>query len=468
MVIGWLRPVILLPLAMLAGLTPGQLESILAHELAHVRRHDYLMNLLQTLVETFLFYHPAVWWISRRMRLERERCCDDAAVRLSGDRIGYAEALAAVSEVRGLAPAPAATGTRGGRELIGRIGRILGVPGRNSFLACASGFNARSAVAALAVVLLVAISIALHVSTQGKASEDRAGATFNLDDAKSPPGNASIVTVIELVDKDDVPPGLYAGVPFHTSDDDPGAKWVYELAMEEHALAAEYHKAGMDRQRHNDFAMPMMPELGGRLSGVYPAKGTLEVAEQFVRDKTVTVRLRYIDEDKRIGGYPVTSVSGDKPEKSVYLFGGMPADLPPGEYTVNLELDEYVRQGDKLVLAPKTKTRHSERLSCTWTVPAKTEAKVLFDAFPSGLRGGNPDISRSTLNVVVSAPQAAPATVRAHSILRNTDHDVLVLPIKVENKSSVPVPGRARPRMGRRRMAAHESLCLGAGSRRTP
>ena len=68
-VIGWIKPVVLLPASALAGLSPQQLEAILAHELAHIRRHDYLVNLLQTLVETLLFYHPAVWWLSRRIRV---------------------------------------------------------------------------------------------------------------------------------------------------------------------------------------------------------------------------------------------------------------------------------------------------------------------------------------------------------------------------------------------------------------
>lgn len=77
-VIGWLRPVILLPSRTLLGLTAQQLEVVLAHELAHIRRHDYLVNLLQTVIETLLFYHPAVWWVSRQVRLEREHCCDDS------------------------------------------------------------------------------------------------------------------------------------------------------------------------------------------------------------------------------------------------------------------------------------------------------------------------------------------------------------------------------------------------------
>ena len=77
-----------------ASLTPAQVEAILAHELAHIRRHDYAVNVLQTLAETLLFYHPAVWWVSKRIRVEREHCCDDIAVAICGDPIGYAQALA--------------------------------------------------------------------------------------------------------------------------------------------------------------------------------------------------------------------------------------------------------------------------------------------------------------------------------------------------------------------------------------
>ena len=84
-VIGWLRPVILVPASALAGLAPHQMEAVLAHELAHIRRHDYLVNLLQSVVETLFFYHPAVWYLSRRVRLERENCCDDDAVAVVGD-----------------------------------------------------------------------------------------------------------------------------------------------------------------------------------------------------------------------------------------------------------------------------------------------------------------------------------------------------------------------------------------------
>ncbi|MGH9239641.1 MAG: M56 family metallopeptidase, partial [Vicinamibacterales bacterium] len=89
-VIGWLRPLILLPPATLLGVTTTQLDAVLAHELAHIRRHDYLVNIVQMVAETLLFYHPAVWWVSNRLRIERELCCDDEAVRVCGDATAYA------------------------------------------------------------------------------------------------------------------------------------------------------------------------------------------------------------------------------------------------------------------------------------------------------------------------------------------------------------------------------------------
>ena len=125
-VVGWLRPVILVPASAFAGLTPQQLEAILAHELAHVRRHDYLINLLQAVVETLLFYHPAVWWVSSQVRQERESCCDDLAVSVCGDRLGYARALAALEGLR--TPSPRLAMSADGGSLLRRIRRLAGAP----------------------------------------------------------------------------------------------------------------------------------------------------------------------------------------------------------------------------------------------------------------------------------------------------------------------------------------------------
>lgn len=124
MVVGWLRPVILLPASSLSGLTPAQLEAILAHELAHVRRYDYLVNVFQNLIETLMFYHPAVWWISRNIREDREHCCDDLVMRVCRDRMIYARALFRLEEMRGLPGRLALPAS--GAPLLQRIRRLMG------------------------------------------------------------------------------------------------------------------------------------------------------------------------------------------------------------------------------------------------------------------------------------------------------------------------------------------------------
>ena len=126
MVLGLLRPVVLVPAGALAGLDPAQLQAILAHELAHVRRHDYLVNLAQRAVENLLFYHPAIWWISARIREERENACDEAAVDVTGDARTYVLALANLEESRHTAAGPALAATGG--NLIRRVRRLLRQP----------------------------------------------------------------------------------------------------------------------------------------------------------------------------------------------------------------------------------------------------------------------------------------------------------------------------------------------------
>lgn len=129
-VIGWLRPVILVPASALTGLSAAQLEALLAHELGHIKRYDYLVNLLQTAVETLLFYHPAVWWLSSQIRQEREHCCDDLAVATCGNVLVYARALAELEHLRSVAPQLAVAANGG--VLMRRIQRLIGSPARAS------------------------------------------------------------------------------------------------------------------------------------------------------------------------------------------------------------------------------------------------------------------------------------------------------------------------------------------------
>jgi len=145
--LGWLRPVILLPACALAGLAPQQLEAILAHELAHIRRGDFLVNLLQSLVEVALFYHPAVWWLSARIRHERELCCDDVAASLCGDPLILARALTDLEALRESAsPSPHLALAANGGSLMHRIRHLLqpALPASNAARAAALALLAAS------------------------------------------------------------------------------------------------------------------------------------------------------------------------------------------------------------------------------------------------------------------------------------------------------------------------------------
>jgi hypothetical protein len=144
-VVGWLRPVVLMPIAM-AGLPPQYIKTLLAHELAHVRRHDYIVNMLQRVGETVLFYHPAVWWISEQIRVEREMCCDDIVVATEGDVLVYARALTELESIRQREHAVLAAN---GPSLLHRIRRLLGhtltawqlLPGPSAIIAIAVVFG---------------------------------------------------------------------------------------------------------------------------------------------------------------------------------------------------------------------------------------------------------------------------------------------------------------------------------------
>ena len=121
-VLGWFRPVVLIPLSAMSGLSAAQLEAIIAHELAHIHRYDALVNLFQIAIETVLFYHPAVWWMNRVIRAERENCCDDIAVSVCGNATEYARALATMSSAR-----PGWVLAANGGALKSRVSRLLGV-----------------------------------------------------------------------------------------------------------------------------------------------------------------------------------------------------------------------------------------------------------------------------------------------------------------------------------------------------
>jgi uncharacterized protein (TIGR03435 family) len=167
-VIGWLRPVVLVPVGALGGLPAEHVEALLLHELAHIRRHDYLINILQSVAEALLFYHPAVWWVSGHIRAERELCCDDLAVSISGDVLTYAQALAQLESYR---PAHfgAALAANGG-TLANRIARLLGQSRPMAPIGLGPG--------------LLAIAVLLGTTTYGLFAQSNAHPAFEVASVK--------------------------------------------------------------------------------------------------------------------------------------------------------------------------------------------------------------------------------------------------------------------------------------------
>lgn len=160
---GWLKPVVLLPAQAMTGLSMAQIDALVAHELAHIKRHDYLVNLLQSAIETLLFYHPAVWLLSRRIRHERELCCDDMAIAACGDdRLTYASALADLESLR-QEPEPMLAANGG--SLLTRVRRILApddvqtVRGKGHWMA------------GIGILLIALIAVPINVS-RARASAD--------------------------------------------------------------------------------------------------------------------------------------------------------------------------------------------------------------------------------------------------------------------------------------------------------
>lgn len=163
MVVGVLKPVLLLPVGLITHLSTREIEAVLAHELAHIKRHDYAVNLLQSLVEVLYFFHPALWWLSARVREEREHCCDDLAVAAcGGDGRILAQALARVEELRlthmEQTPTLAMAFASKRQHLLHRVRRMLGVPTRP--------FVSNGSLAGLTLATLLLMSVSVYAVQQ--------------------------------------------------------------------------------------------------------------------------------------------------------------------------------------------------------------------------------------------------------------------------------------------------------------
>ena len=178
-VVGWLQPFVLVPVSAISGLSPDQLRAVLAHELAHIRRYDYLVNLIQAVIESLLFYHPAVWWLSRRMRDEREFCCDDIAVRVCGDSVCYARALSSLVSMRDEEPIPALASTGG--SLMNRIRRLVAVRPATATRPGAATVAMLAVVAATVAISSLAFAVPAERAAQLPAIAEEAEALASID-----------------------------------------------------------------------------------------------------------------------------------------------------------------------------------------------------------------------------------------------------------------------------------------------
>jgi bla regulator protein blaR1 len=132
MMMGVLKPMILIPASLLTGLSNSQLEVIIAHELAHIKRHDYLLNGVQSLIEVLYFFHPAMWLLSAQIRIERENCCDDMAIAACGNKILLAKTLVQLQETMTVPHFAMAFGKKQ-NPLLARIQRIVGLSSGSTF-----------------------------------------------------------------------------------------------------------------------------------------------------------------------------------------------------------------------------------------------------------------------------------------------------------------------------------------------
>jgi beta-lactamase regulating signal transducer with metallopeptidase domain len=160
-VIGFLKPVLLIPVSFFTGVESTYIDAIILHELAHIKRYDYLVNIIQLVVETLGFFHPAVWWISNRIRRERENCCDDYAVEILGDRLIYVKSLVQLEEMR---QQPSFITAANGSSLSYRVSRLLGIKS-NIYGSPLFNFAAASIVA---LFLITSLGFVMTNSNDGK------------------------------------------------------------------------------------------------------------------------------------------------------------------------------------------------------------------------------------------------------------------------------------------------------------
>jgi beta-lactamase regulating signal transducer with metallopeptidase domain len=216
-VMGVLKPLVLLPTSIVSGLSVGQLELLLAHELAHIKRRDYLVNILQTLAETLLFYHPVVWWVSKVIRQEREHCCDDVALQVTGQSaVEYADVLLKLEKSRQTLALAANSGS-----LLRRVERLLSPP--------KTGVSVGSSLAALLLVACLSLTFVVNAVNAQPIQVSKAPYVFNAGIAVDPTNPERIAVMVNKAEEDNCDYEICKLYPLLYTSSDAGESFQEQL-----------------------------------------------------------------------------------------------------------------------------------------------------------------------------------------------------------------------------------------------
>jgi len=452
-VVGVLRPIVLVPIALLNDLAPQQVEAILAHELAHLRRHDYLVNLIQSAVETVLFYHPATWWISRTIRRERENCCDDIAARVCGDDRAYAGALAALEARRApgsLHLAPAATGNGGGGgDLLDRVRRVLKLPPLRRPMS-----RSRSLAAAAVALACVLLPLLVTAAEKPAASTSQPAASYRF---------VKVIVTKDGLRRDDKPIdvaglskllGAMSETERHqtvlevaAASPDVTVERFFTATAALHRLAAEHKLAYLSEVGIVAAATPATTRAANA-AGIYYITGRIKRGGVYALQTPITLKQAII-----AAGGP----NADKPEELLvsivrrdgdverYALTNAPlADVINGKVEVAPQAEDVIRITDKPIdvkaeaaaraailpadpAAPNVGEYYIEGLVVRTGVYAITGIKVTLKqalAAAGGLEGGHGDAYLTVIRRGAGDRESAPvANVRFSDLLAGTKSD---------------------------------------------
>lgn len=313
MLIGFLKPVILVPMGFLAGLQPAHIEAIIAHEMAHARHQDYLVSIIQAVIETVMFYHPAVWWMSSQVRQEREHAADDLAADLCGDSRALAHALAILEE-RSLVGeeshfASAGVSASDG-HLLTRVKRLLGKQPERSFsLEYLAAYLAITSIFALTLTASPVLQPVVKpivepvVARVEKAAESLASRLSAIS-PPSVPHSADIASRLDSTDKSDKIDGRSIDNMWMDGPGSIGTEGFWEAKFKEKSVTLIMFKNKWGRNRYNGTVYTGLryDEVQGlSASQARSAKGDIEF--RLVKESGTFVFSGDADGGKALGNY---------------------------------------------------------------------------------------------------------------------------------------------------------------------